>query len=338
MRCVLKPIKLVLIWIGLILHTEVLAMDSPSVDAPTGHSHESLEKFDLLESLRGNVGITYFTFIYGPGIHPTKMQMSPNQLGKPENDGISAQNNISLRYKLSEKLALDFQNRFRIFFTNGADSPNFNVLRWEAPRIGLSGKLIYGDDWSLTGAINSDFPYFMPSPFTGYQAQKRTVIFNPGMFATFRYEPRQSRWSVFSVVSPRYFIYSDRNAGEEQMARAGSIPKPDVIIALQPTVSYQLSQKMKLTMGTSIEYRKQTVSNWNIFDATLVSNGDSKAWRLYAIPITLGTSYTFSPAVTIFPFISTYPIAIQRKDANTGQQAGILEATSVGMWINGTVF
>jgi hypothetical protein len=75
-----------------------------------------------------------------------------------------------------------------------------------------------------------------------------------------------------------------------------------------------------------------------MFHGSLLSNGDSKAWRLYAVPATLGVSYTVAPYLTIFPFVSTFPIAIQRKDASTGRQASFLEVSSVGMWINGTIF
>jgi hypothetical protein len=311
---------------------------------PSGQSIELVETrsfFDSVsESLSEKLGITYFSFIYGPGVIEKNFSFNPNQLGKPENDGVYAQNQVSIRYKFSSNMALDFQFRTRLFLTNGVDKSDFTYFRWEAPRIGLSGKILSGEDWSLVGAINTDFPYFMPAPFTGYQAQRRTVIFNPGMFANFKYEPRHSRWSVFSVVSPRYFFYTDRSAADDQLIRAGFIPenKPEMIIALQPTVSYLVYPKIKITLGSTIDYRKQVVSDWNPLKASLASNGDNAAWRLYAVPLTLGLSYSYSSALSIFPFVSTYPIAIQRKDANSGHQATLLESTSIGMWINGTIF
>jgi hypothetical protein len=124
------------------------------------------------------------------------------------------------------------------------------------------------------------------------------------------------------------------------MSNAGFIPenKPEMIIAFQPTVNYLLTPKMNLTLGTSIDYRKQIISEWNVFSASLLSNGKSSAWRLYAVPVTLGVSYSVASYLTVFPFVSTYPIAIQRVDANTGRQASIWEVSSVGMWINGTLF
>jgi hypothetical protein len=337
-RCVLNPIKLVCIGLTLTQLANAAPVSTPSLTST--ETTQLVENKSFFSTLKNTVGITYFSFLYGPGLHPDNTTISPNQLGKPENDGVSIQNQFSIRYKFSNNLALDFQNRFRVFLNNGTNSDSFSTVRWETPRIGLSGKLLYGDDWSLTGAVNTDFPYFLPTPLTGYQAQQRTVVFNPGMFASFRYDPKRSRWSLFSVVSPRFFFYSDRSAGEPQLKAAGFVPenKPEFIIAFQPTINYRLTENSKLTVGTSIDYRKQVISDWNIFNASLLSNGESDAWRLYAVPLNVGVSYAFSPAVTIFPFVSTYPIAIQRKDANTGTQASLLEVTSVGMWINGTIF
>lgn len=336
----LKPIKLIEICLGLTIFGTALAAAPEPSSISLNQTTQIIETKSFYDKIRENIGITYFSFFYGPGLHPDNIAISPNQLGRPENDGISVQNQFSMRYKFSNNLALDFQNRFRVFLNNGADANNFSVLRWEAPRIGLSGKLMSGSDWSLVGAVNTDFPYFLPAPLTGYQAQQRTVIFNPGMFANFRYEPKHSRWSIFSVVTPRYFFYSDRSAAEPQLNKSGfhAQSKPELIIAFQPTVNYRLTEQLKLTMGSTVDYRKQVSSEWNIFNASLQSNGEGKAWRLYAIPLSLGMSYTVASYLTIFPFISTYPIAIQRKDAVTYKQASILEASSFGMWIHGTIF
>ena len=87
-----------------------------------------------------------------------------------------------------------------------------------------------------------------------------------------------------------------------------------------------------------MDYRKLVVSDWNCFDASLLTNGESTAWRLNAVPVNLGITYSFGPALTVFPFVTTFPIAAQRVDAATGEQASILEATAVGMWISGTLF
>ena len=286
------------------------------------------------------LGITYFSFFNGPGMLGDSYYYCPNNLGKPSNDGINFQNNISFRWKFSEKFALDFQARFYLILNNGTDNPNFKVFRWETPRIGISGKLLSGSDWSLVGAVNTEFPYFFPAPLSGYQVKQRTGIFNPGMFASFRYEPKNSRWSIFSVVSPRFFLYADRDAAEPQLGYAGFVPgnKPELILSLSPTINYRLDSRMKLTMGTILDYRKYVVSSWNPLNASLITNGNDPAWRLSAVPVSIGVTYQFSEQLTIFPYLTAYPIAAQRIDAMTGRQASFLESASFGMWVNGTLF
>lgn len=317
----------------LIAHAEVIPPSETSI------SLGGTEK-GFFERLKDNLGITYFSFFYGPGLHPDQMTYNPNQMGRPEHDGMYFQNQLSFRVKFSKNIALDIQTRFNVILNNYKGNSKFSPFLWETPRFGISGRLMEAGDWTLTGAINTDLPYFFPAPFTGYQAQQRTVVFNPGMFASLRWMPKGSRWSLFSVVSPRYFFYTDRSAAERQYHEAGYIPenKPEFILSFKPTINYSITPKISITLGTSIDYRKQVVSNWNLFNASLESNGNSTAWRLYAIPLTHGVTYTFSPAFSIYPFISTYPIAAQRLDAKTGRQATLLEATSIGMWLNGTLF
>ncbi|MBI2712457.1 MAG: hypothetical protein HYX41_06340 [Bdellovibrio sp.] len=285
-------------------------------------------------------GITYFSFFNGPGFLTDTYSYCPNNLGKPSNDGINFQNNVSFRWKFSHKFALDLQARFYLILNNGTDNPNFHNFRWETPRIGISGKLLNGDDWSLSGAINTEFPYFFPTPLSGYQVKQRKVIFNPGMFASFKYEPRNSPWSIFSVVTPRFFLYADRSVAEPQLSYAGFLPgnKPELILSLSPTINYKVGSKSKLTLGTILDYRKYVISSWNPLDASLITNGDDPAWRLSAVPVSLGVTYQFNEQVTIYPYVTAYPIAAQRIDAVTGKQATFLESASIGMWVNGTLF
>ena len=303
-------------------------------------SIEAAQSAAFFDRLREDFGLTYFTFFYGPGVIPGQFRINPNHLGYPENDGVSAQNQVSLRWKFSKTLALDLQLSFRLIFNNGIDSAQFQHFRWEAPRLGVSGRLLSGDHWALTGAINTDFPGFLPEPLSGYKAQQRKVLFNPGMFASFKYMPRRSRWSIFTVLSPRYFFYGDKHAAEPQQSTAGFVPqnKPELIIAFLPTLSYSLSDVIKLTLGSNVDYRKQVISGWNPLRASLASNGSDPGWRLSPVPVNFGVSFTLSEALNIFPFVSCYPIAIQRVDNQTNRQASFLQATSLGMWINGSLF
>jgi len=350
--CVLNPTKQFILGIFLawscfaqagepprLSSTSTLSDPLPFLDFPTqSASVENSQTF--FESLKNTLGITYFSFFFGPGLHPDKTNISPNQMGYSDNDGIFFQNQMSVRYKFSGNLALDFQTRFKLFINNAQNNDNFTLLRWEAPRIGISGKLMSGKDWTLIGAVNTDFPYFMPAPFTGYQAQQRSVLFSPGMFASLKYEPSTSRWSLFSVVQPRYFFYVDREAAEPQFSKGGYTPgnKPELIIAFQPTLNYRIGEKTKITLGSTIEYRKHVLSSWNIFHASLITNGDSPAWRLNAVPLFIGVTFNIAPYLSIFPYLNSFPIAAQRIDARNGSQASFLEAASVGMWINGTIF
>lgn len=287
-------------------------------------------------------GMTYFLFFSGPGLDPNKREAPPNQLGNPDDDGLSVFNVVSLRYKLGSNLALDFQARGELFFNQraGVASEKFNVYRWESPRIGISGKLLSGKDWNLTGAVNTDFPYMLPEPLTGYTSRGRQVIANPGMFANFSYKPNGSDWSIFAIVSPRLFVYGNKEAVTDQESAGGFNwkNKPEFILALSPTVNYSLTEKTSLSLGTTFDYRKQLGSTWNPLQGSLRSNGDSEAWRFMAMPISFGMTYEASKAFRIFPYIQAFPIAAQRINARTGSQASLLETASIGMWINGTVF
>ena len=310
------------------------------VHASTPELGSIAEEQSTFDTIKKHFGLTYFSTFNGPGLHPDTAYFSPNQLGKASNNGINIQNQFSIRWKISKQWAIDFQNRFYMIFNNGTGKSDFTHLRWETPRVGVSGVLFSGEEWSLIGAVNTDFPYFFPAPLSGYQAQQRKVFFNPGMFANLKYEPRNSRWSLFTVLSPRVFFYADRSAAEVELMDGGFIPgnKPELILSFMPTLNYRVKDSFRLTVGTNLDYRKCVVSNWNIFHASLINNGDDPAWRLMALPITFGITYDINPYITIFPYLTAYPIPEQRQDASTGTQASFWETASLGMWIRGTLF
>jgi len=304
---------------------------------PTGQSRAEGES--LRSGAASRIGITYFSFFDGPGLDPDLRAFPPNQFGRPSDDGLNFFNVISFRYKWNEDLALDLQTRSVLLLNNGVDSESFTPFRWESPRVGVSGKLASGKDWKLTGAINTDLPYFLPSPLTGYTSRERQILFNPGVFANFSYQPRGSRWSVFSVLSPRYFFYADHEALEPQSRRANfsGLNKPELALALSPTLNYQVSEKTHITSGIVLDYRKQVGSSWNPFQASLMNNGNSPAWRLQPISMQLGVTYEPTSALRIYPFIQGVPIAAQRVSASTGSQAAFTDTLRVGMWISGSI-
>lgn len=285
-------------------------------------------------------GASYFVFFDGPALANESALATPNVLGLPDDDGLRATVFLSLKYRLSPRWAVDFQSRVQWLFNNAKDTPDFEHFRWQSPRIGISGKILSGEDWALTGAINTDFPYFIPAPIGGgYVAEQRTTVLNPGMFAKFAYTPKGSHWSVSSLVMPRAFFYSDRNAAEPQLSRAGYSPglKPEFTLSFSPSLNYSVAREVGLRLGTEITYRKLVLSGWNPFDGSLNgSDVNSKAWRLAAVPLQLGVTYEPSEAINVSFFVQGFPIAAQRVRKD-GSAASFAETTSVGMWISGAI-
>lgn len=316
------------------------AQSSVSLQTP-GRSEKRLATDPVLSAVKSKLGISYALFFSGPGLKEETLSAPPNQFGRPEDDGINSFNAISFRYKAWEAWAVDFQTRTVVLFNNAVQSNDFSRFRWEAPRIGVSGPLMKGESWSLSGAINTDFPSFLPSPLTGFTAQQRQVFLNPGLFAVFNYKPTSSRFSVFSFFSPRYFFYGDRNAVEPQMKRGGfsSQNKPELNLALAPAVSYRLSDRLAASVGSEIVYTKQVGSSWSPLSGSLQSNGSSKAWRLAAVPLRLGATYTSQDSnFRVFPYVQSFPVAAQRLDAKTGQMTAFAKTLSIGIDINGVAF
>jgi hypothetical protein len=307
--------------------------------APAGRVEADLQP-EKKSSWLSNFSATYFTFFDGPGLEPGLGSVTPNVLGKPIDDGLRLTNFISLRYKLNPSLALDFQMRIQFIFNNARNLNHFDVFRWQSPRVGISGTLLSGNSWALTGAFNTDLPYFMPQPLgAGTVAQERTTLFTPGLFAKFAYTPKESPWSFFSLVMPRFFLYENRNVAEPQMSRAGFSPqlKNEFIFSISPSVNYALTGSTGLRLGTEFTYSKLILSSWNPFHGSL-NNTDLKtdAWRLAAVPIQVGVTHEFSKAFNVSAFVQAFPIAAQRVRQD-GSRATFGETASVGMWISGTL-
>lgn len=336
--------------IGSVLFVCVLALSFPKSAgaAPSKTSEGETSKESVVvdtasqqsQSKAGTFGLTYFSFFDGPGL-TGNFGVTPNWLGKPLDDGLSFFNLVSLQYRFSETLAIDLQTRTQILLNNGTDTAQFQQFRWQSPRIGVSGKLLSGEDWSVSGAINTDFPYSFPAPFGGgLLATQRTVVFNPGLFANFRYTPKGTNWSFFTLLTPRYFFYADRDAAEPQLAQGGLSPglKPELVLQISPSAIYALNEKLGLRFGTIIDFRKLVLSGWNPLSVSLnTSDANSAAWRLWATPIQLGFNYDLSKAFSVYTFLNTYPIAAQRVRRD-GTQAGFTETVSVNMWLSGTIF
>jgi hypothetical protein len=311
-------------------------------DKTTSSTNQTVseKKQSLSNKILSKTGISYFSFFNGPGLKSELNGVTPNQLGKPDDDGVSFFNLVSLKYKTSENIALDLQTRFEVFINNGVGTDEFSAFRWESPRIGFSGNLIKKETWAVSGAINTDFPHFLPSPLTGFTARERKVVFNPGMFGSLSIHPKDSRWSFFGVLAPRYFFYADREAAESQMKRGGMTAgnKPELVLAILPTLNRHITDKTSLSLGATIDYRKQVLSKWNPLSASLATNGDSSSWRLLAVPVTFGVTHDFNSKIKIYPYLQAFPIAAQRINAISREKSTLLETASLGMWIYGTIF
>lgn len=293
-----------------------------------------------LESIKKVLGVTYFVFFDGPGLDPDNRGFNPNSLGRASWNGITSFNMVSFRWKAFDNIAIDLQTRTRFIYNNARGREEHTSILWESPRIGISGTLLSGKDWKLSGALNSDFPYFFPEPLGGgYTVRNQTTLFQPGLFTNFSYRPSGSRWSIFSLFGPRYRFYKDRLAIEPESSRGGfgGLTKPELSLWLAPTVNYALSPKTSLRAGFDIDYRKVVASDWNPFRASInAARPDDPAWRLSPLRSLVGMNFDISSAFSIFPFIQTFPIAAQRVDAR-GNQASLMQTTSFCMWLSGTL-
>lgn len=285
-------------------------------------------------------GVTYMSFFDGPGILGDDQSVTPNAIGKPAEDGLVLMNNLSFKYNLKKDFAIDFQTRFHYVMNNGNDVEDFEAFRWQSPRLGISTTFFKTENSKLTGALNTDLPYSFPEPIGGgYIAEKRTTIATPGLFAKYSYAPTASRWSVFSLVQPRFYIYKDRHVAEPQLSRAGYSPelKNEFTLSLSPSVNYAFTDKFGTRLGTELIYKKLVVSDWNPFNGTTKSaDPDSKAWRLQPMPAQLGFTYIFSKMFEVSTYVQGYPFGNQRIDKQ-GRKATFEETVSAGAWISGTL-
>jgi hypothetical protein len=315
----------------LITFLPTLLMAQSSLSLNESQSYFNWRKFSL----------SYMSFFEGPGLADDQGDITPNALGKPSDDGLMLNNNFSLRYFLNDHYALDFQARTNWVMNNATETEDFKAWRWQSPRFGISTTFFKTENSKLTGALNSDLPYYFPEPIGGgFIAEQRTTLATPGFFAKYTYTPLHSKWSLFSLVQPRYYIYRDRNVAEPQYSRAGFSPrlKNELTLSFSPSANYSFTDRFSFRLGTEFIYKKLIASDWNPFHGTQrAADPESKAWRLQAIPLQTGFNYIFSKHFEISFFVQGYPIADQRID-KLGNQAKFEETLSVGAWLSGTIF
>jgi hypothetical protein len=257
-----------------------------------------------VEPSKSPYGINYFSFWEGPGIEDG--QTAKNELGMPLDTGLSLFNLVSVTYKLNEQYNLDMQNRIEWIHTNEEE------WRFQGIRAGVSGQLLKGETWSLKGALNTDVP-----ELNGRDAQARTVLFNPGLFAGLNWNI-DSRWSLYTILSPRIFFYRDNQAVEDEWILSGRDPgeKPRAIIQAAPTINYAFNDKYGMRSGLDLQFRQFVESEPTYF----------KRWPT---SWSVGPTFNINKSLNVYAYVQSWPFDGEGITAET---------SSYGMWLSGVLF
>ncbi len=267
--------------------------------------------------IKKNFGLNYNSFFYGPGLG-LPLSYPPGMTGEASDTGLNFFNLISLKWKFSERFALDVQFRNQLVITNVWE------FRHQGQRFGISGKLVHGDDWAITGAVNTDVPI---RAIAGQIPTERTLIFNPGAFATFSWNPDGSNWSVFALLQPRIWFYSDRNAlAIQDVKNGGTNAKPEYTIYINPSINYAANEKVGIRLGTTVEFSKNI--GW-------------PSIRRNFMPMELGVTYDVSPKFSIYTYLMTStPLddGLRREQLGTNTPPSWTQTASINLWLSGTLF
>lgn len=283
---------------------------------PAAASAETVEE-STLDWISKNFGVNYNSFFAGPGLG-LPLSVPPGMTGEASDTGLNFFNLISVKWKFSERFALDVQFRNQLVVTNQWE------FRHQGQRLGISGTLLKGEDWALSGAVNSDVPI---ASIAGQIPSQRTLLLNPGLFGTFSYNPKGSRWSLFALLAPRVWFYSDRNAiAIQDAANGGTSNKPEYAIFVNPSVNYALTEKVGLRAGTTLELRKNI--GW-----------DSP--RRNFMPMEIGVTYDISSKLSVYTYLlASTPLddSLRRQQLKTDNPPDWTRTASINVWLSGTLF
>lgn len=274
---------------------------SPSVNTSTTTTSFSLTPY------LNRLGMNYFTFVEGFSLRDGKN--ASNEIGRPVNSQFF--NNISVYYKLTERLNIDIQTRLAYVHSLSKEQGE-NEWQYQGMRMGVSGVLAKGEKWNLKGAANTDIP-----ELNGRDARYRTLIFNPGLFAGLSYQFNE-RWSFYSMLTPRYYFYRDNEAVEPEWKIAGRDPGEKRRIELRgsPTINYAFNDRFGMRSGFDLNFQNFVGQKVNHFTR-------------WPTPWTIGPTFNIHKALNLYTFIQTYPFDGEKMTTET---------SSVGMWISGTLF
>lgn len=260
-------------------------------------------------------GMNYFSFWEGHSLDDGRT--ARNEMGGRLDDGLQLFNLISTTYKVTSEYSIDLQTRLEhIPVTFNGDTKRGNPTRpswrFQGLRIGISGVLAKGENWSIKGAFNTDIP-----DLNGRDARLRKTIFNPGLFTGLNYTITD-RWSIYSILSPRMFFYSDDEAIEPEWLAGGRSAgeKPRLILQASPSINYAIHDKMGLRGGFDLSFR-QFIEN------------DPNYLKRWPTAMQVGPTFVISKSLNLFTYVQTWPF--------DGKKMHI-ETTSWGAWINGVIF
>jgi len=275
-----------------------------SVASATEQRIESSLKMSPLSKVLDRMGMNYFSFWEGPSLEDG--QTGRNELSNPQDSGLSLFNLVSITYRMDNGYNFDLQNRVELIHTQEQE------WRFQGIRAGVSGELFKTKSLVMKGAINTDVP-----ELNGRDARARTVIFNPGLFASLNWN-MSPRWSLYSILSPRIFFYRDDEAVEKEWTLAGRDPgeKPRAVIQASPTINYQVNDKLGFRSGIDLQFRQFVKSE----------TGDLRRWPT---SWSFGPTYSFHKSLNVYLFAQTWPFDGKKLTRETA---------SLGMWLSGVVF
>ncbi len=262
------------------------------------------------------IGMDLNAFFAGPGLG-APIEVAPDLNGLPSDTGLNFWNFISVKYRMTEKIALDVQFQNQVVVTNAWE------YRHQGQLFGISGELLSGENWELTGALNTVIP--VPG-LLGQINQDRGLALNPGAFAFFRYKPADSRWSVFTLLTPRFFFYTDREALSEQdkISERGLDAKPEYQIQINPTINYLFTEKVGGRFGVTIDYSKMV--------------GWSSMRRNY-MPIELGVTYDFTSDIQLYTYVwFSSPLDDGLREEQDAGNVPWWRSTSINLWLLAALF
>jgi hypothetical protein len=266
-----------------------------------------------------NLGINYNSFFWGPG-PGQPWRIPPALSGAPNDSGLYVFNLVSFKYRLTERFSFDMQLRNQIMFT-GSREVWGDSFRHQGQRFGISGTFIRGDDWSFSGALNSDLPI---AGLAGQINEERTLIANPGLFSFFNYNPAGSDWSLFVLIAPRMWIYKDRMAlSIQDVKQGGAVNKPEYTFWANPSVNRKLTDTLGLRFGTTLEYTKFV--------------GFESARRNY-MPFDAGITYDHSRYLSIYTYLyTTTPLDDSLREAQGFGDNSWRDSMSLQIWLSGNL-